>query len=414
MRELARSVTSFAWTLPLLGAQEGLRLLAGQGTPSLAGVAQLGHCFQGALVTMGPSLLTPRLLSPLAWLSAGEQMARRALDGLGQLPAAGAALAELRSKAQVFCLVLDVNEKIGVPPPHSATPFPLLELVGRAYGLDDYSALWAVEGLGHAYGDSFWSRGLTPEGILLPANAPDLPAKSLLMLHAGIGLSFAQHLLNGVGEAELDSRVAEIVRLCRGSSRPGAVGAAYESLGLVTRTFHAGLVPAVDRALARAAPELRGFYWHGVGRALYFLPVNFLPYSAGQVFAAARAEAPDAESRLSAVAGAAWAYALVGQRDPAILAELVVRPYGDELAGDGGFANGIASSTVMRLDTTPEADFLHRFFAYRPAEPAVARRWDLLVRRPGEDAIHRFHPVLKERGLLGEVFRYQDLEELAA
>ena len=57
-------VTGSDGTLPLLGAQEGLRLLAGQGTPSLAGVAQLGHCFQGALVTMGPSLLTPRLLSP--------------------------------------------------------------------------------------------------------------------------------------------------------------------------------------------------------------------------------------------------------------------------------------------------------------------------------------------------------------
>jgi hypothetical protein len=183
---------------------------------------------------------------------------------------------------------------------------------------------------------------------------------------------------------------------------------------LVTRTFHAELVPAVDRALAKAAPELRGFFWHGVGRALYFLPINFFPYSAGQVFAAARAEAPDAESRLSALAGAAWAYALVGQRDPSILAELVVRPYGDELAQDGGFANGIASSTIMRFDTTPEADVLPRFLAHRPAEPAVARLWDRLVRGPGEAALERLYPILKRRDQLGEVFRYRDLEELAA
>ncbi len=434
MRELTKSMLGFSLAMPLLGAQQMASALSGRrpsgGMDAVAGAAaeeidgwlrrlyQLGVCAQNAVVQMGPSLITPDLLDPRAWASASVEVAQRTAEAGRQVAegTAGLAWQELRDKGEVFCLVLDVSSLIGVP---SDPPFPLRELLDRAYDLGAFRALWAVEGLGHDYGDSFWEQGLIPSRILNDDRTSALPAKSLLMLHAGIGLAFAQRCLDGIGsgtsQAELRARISEIVRLCRDNSRPSHLGAAYESLGLVTRTFHSDLVPAVDRAVRETAPEVLGYYWHGVGRAIFFAPANFLPGSEGLIFDMARREAPDEAARLSAVAGAAWAFALVAQRDPRILAELVIRPFGEQLARDGGFANGVASSAIMRQDMTPDAQFLVQFYQYRPdpSDAELGRLWERLVRRPCEEALGRVYPVLKRQGRLGEVFRYQDLGALA-
>lgn len=438
MRDLTTSMLRFSLAMPLFGAQQmasaiwpsargrrpagGMDAVAGAAAQEidpdgwLRRLYQLGVCAQNAIVQMGPSLITPDLLDPRAWAAASVEVAQRSVDAGRQVAegTAGLAWQELRDKGEVFCLVLDVSSLIGVP---SEPPFPLLELLDRAYGLGAFRALWAVEGLGHAYGDSFWEQGLVPSRILNDERTSALPAKSLLMLHAGIGLSFAQRCLDGTGtgtsQEEMRARVSEIVRLCRDNSRPGSLGAAWESLGLVTRTFHPDLVPAVDRAVRETAPEVLGYFWHGIGRAIFFSPANFLPGSEGYIFDMARREAPDEAARLSAVAGAAWAFALVAQRDPRILAELVIRPYGEELARDGGFANGVASSAIMRQDTTPDAQLLVRFYEYQPSDPTLARLWERLVRLPCEEALRRVYPVLKRQDRLGEVFRYQDLGALA-
>jgi hypothetical protein len=439
MRDLVKAALSFTWAMPLLGTQQLAAWLssdAGRSRRAAAGLDaairavdgdlrdegllgrlyQLGQCAQEGLVNMGPTLLTPDLLYPSTWVEASVEVARRGLaatrllaEGKGSLIAA-----ELRSKGEVFCLVLNVAKLIGVP---SEPPFPLGELLARAYGVGSFRALWAVEGLGHDYGDSFWEQGLVPHGILDDERTDRLPARSLTMLDAGIGLSFAQHCLRNASlrtpPAALAATVAEIVRLGRDNARPGYLGATWESLGLVTRTFHPDLVMSVDRALRATAPEVLGYYWHGVGRAVFFAPINFLPGSDGFVFEMAVREAPDEPSRLSAMAGAAWAYALVAQRDPEILASLVIEPYGDALERTPGFANGIASSMMMRFDTTPDAPFIETFLRYRPSrsKPRLVALWDHLVRIPGETALAAYYPVIKEHNRLGDIFEYRDLAD---
>ena len=143
---------------------------------------------------------------------------------------------------------------------------------------------------------------------------------------------------------------------------------------------------------------------------------NFLPCSDWQVFQMAQREAPDEEARLSAFAGAAWGYALVNQRQPRIMAELLIRQHGDELARDGGFANGIASAMIMRYDTTPDAPFIQSFLRYQPdpADRRLVALWDWLVRIPGETAINEYHPVLRQQGRIGDVFEYRDLRSHVA
>jgi hypothetical protein len=390
---------------------------AARSADSWTGLGQLVSCAQEAVVQVVPVLLTPQLLNPLTWADLALQATRRSAAGLRMLADGSALLAleELGSKGQVFCLVLNVNEILGVP---SAPPFPLYELLAKAYALEPFPALWAVEGLGRAYGDSFFAQGITPSGILTGPEAAALPPKSLLMMHAGIGLSFAKTRLDalprGAPFAELRATVADVVHLCRTNSRPGDLGAAYESIGLVTHEFHSDLTAAVDSALREVAPEVVDYYWHGVGRAIYFSPINFLPCSDWEMFESARRMAPDERARLNAVAGLAWAYTLVSQRQPTITADLLVGPHGTQLLADGAFTNGIASSAMMRFDTTPGAHLNEPFLGYRPASPQVAALWDQLVRIPGETALTDYYPVLREKDRLGDIFCYRDLAAFVA
>jgi hypothetical protein len=441
MRDLVKAGLSFTWAMPLLGTQELAAWLspdAGRSRRAAAGLDavtraatgglldqegllgrlyQLSQCAQEGLANLLPTLLTPELLYPSTWVEVSVEVAQRALVATRQLARGegGLVLEELRAKGEVFCLVLDVAKLIGVP---SEPPFPLAELLARAYALGPFRALWAVEGLGKEYGDSFWNQGIVPHGILSDERTRELPDRSLTMLDAGIGLSFAKYLLDRTSPrtppAELAATVSEIVRLGRDNVRPGYLGAAWESLGLVTRTFHPDLVASVDRILRATAPEVLGYYWHGVGRAVYFAPINFLPGSDGLLFEMAVREAPDEPARLSAMAGAAWAYVLVAQRNPEILASLVLDPYGDALARTPAFANGVASSIMMRFDTTPGALFIESFLQYRPSSPRLVALWDRLVRIPGETALAVYYPVIKQHNRLGDIFEYRDLAEFVA
>ncbi|HEY4597048.1 MAG TPA: hypothetical protein VIJ02_11645 [Thermoanaerobaculia bacterium] len=441
MRDLVKAGLSFMWAMPLLGTQELATWLssgadrdrrAAAGLDAVTRAAsdglldqegllgrlyQLSQCAQEGLANLLPTLLTPDLLYPSTWVEVSVEVAQRALAATRQLAEGNGGLVaeELRAKGEVFCLVLDVAKLIGVP---SEPPFPLAELLARAYALGPFRALWAVEGLGKEYGDSFWHQGIVPRGILSDERTSGLPGRSLTMLDAGIGLSFAQYLLDGTSPrtppAELAATVSEIVRLGRDNARPGYLGAAWESLGLVTRTFHPDLVTSVDRILRATAPEVLGYYWHGVGRAVYFAPINFLPGSDGLLFEMAMREAPDEPARLSALAGVAWAYVLVAQRNPEILASLVLDPYGDALARTPAFANGVASSVMMRFDTTPGAPFIESFLQYRPASPRLVALWDRLVRIPGETALAVYYPVIKQHNRLGDIFEYRDLADFVA
>jgi len=333
------------------------------------------------------------------------------LGFLGSGGDAGLAWQEFKDKLQVFFWVRKVQSLLQLPP--EGTYVPLSDLVARAYALDPFPALWAVEGAGHYYGDSFWGRGEDPRDLLTDARASAVPDKSMTMLHAGIGLSFAQHLLADITPQspgpEIWGTLRRFIRLCLENSRPGYVGAAFESLGLVARDFHPReLVPVLDRQLALIDEEVLAYFWHGVGRAIYFSPTYFLPFgrSPWRAVEMVHGEAPHELGRLNAMAGLAWAMTLVNMRRPQVM-EAVVRQHAGEFAREDAFSYGVAASIAMRYDTTPGQDFIARFCLYQPSDPGVAAAWEVLVRRPCMDALQRVYPALKETGRLGKLFRYQ-------
>jgi hypothetical protein len=297
---------------------------------------------------------------------------------------------------------------------------PLPELVQRAYGtLPPFEALWAVEGMGQYHTNLYWQLHGPPKGLLQERNAL-VPEKSLLMLHAGMGLFFANHLLgagtptlvSGSSPAEFRSVIEQFVRLARDNARDGYLGPVIESLGLVTRDFYSGWVPLVDSALRQVAPELLGYYWHGVGRALYFSRRYFLPVLS-TVWTGIDTQAETAPERESAMAGLAWAVVLVNMRQPEIM-EGVLRTYIQDSPLQNGFANGVASSLIMRQNTTPDAPFISSFCHYQNASRHQSDLWEQLIRGPCSAALSHYYPVLKQHHVLGEVFRYQELETLVS
>lgn len=445
MTELTKSTLRYSWALSMLGLQETMSALsgpskaaeqpAGAATEAAGGIAspedqlrdlykaafEAGEKVQNDFVDSVAHYLSPAVLyDPATALRLGTELVWDMTDAMRFFWPESKTLTawrELRNKVDVYQLVRAVEKKLRLP---REGEFKLAEYVDKAYALGPYAALWAVEGLGHDYADSVRERGGELEGLLQGERIADLPSRSLLMLHAGIGLSFAQRLMEHMNaktpEADLHAALAEFIRLCEVNSEPGYTGAALESLGLVTRTFHSELVPAVDQYLGMKNPQVQGFFWHGVGRAIYFLLVNFLPYKdpVWRAVEMGRHEAPHDLARNNVLAGTAWALTLVNMRQPEVMAAFL-EDHGAEITPlRDAFANGVTSSVVMRFDTSPDDPNIENFRAYKPSsgERRLTDYWEKLIHTSLDLAIDRYYPVLRKRRKLDGVFRYQSLEAL--
>lgn len=329
-----------------------------------------------------------------------------------------AAFREARNKAWIMGLVNHVEE---VFPPRG-TYKPLMELTGQCYAMGLFPALWAVEGLGNYYAETFRERNLPLKQILTDTTLESLPACSLTMLHAGIGLSFAKRSLEGLTHrtpaAELRKALEKFVQLCTDSSRRGYRGAALESLGLVTLILHSpAMARALDPELRAIEPEAVSYMWRGAGRALYFHPKNFIPgyRSPWRGIAMSRQIAPHETARQNLRAGIAWATTVVNMRNPEIM-ERVLLHQGENDPDRELFVNGVMSSMIMRYDTSPEDPYIQAFIGHEPArqDEELRRLWVRDIKEPCETALKVIYPLLKKNQKMEEVFHYQSLPELCS
>jgi len=362
------------------------------------------------------NLLRPQTWMPNNILRISFSALRQTIQVLQLLQPDQAKLAwqELRNKLEVFMLVKNFPSTLHLP---SDRLPPLPEMVEKAYSVPEFQALWAVEGLGHYYADLSWKLNGVPHGLLFEENA-HVPEKSLLMLHAGLGMAFADRLLGNLTSEASAEQFRETVRFflatCESNCRKGYLGAALESLGLITRDFYPDFVQKVDQALRQAGPEFLGFFWHGVGRAMYFSREYFLPVLC-TVWTGVDSEASNAPDRLSTMAGLAWGVAMVNLRQPAIV-ENVVRSYFEHSDLAEGFTNGVVSSLIMRVNMTPGTPMVEAFYQHRPGAGGrnLALAWEQRVAGPSRKALHDYYPILKQHRSLDQVFRYQDLAALVS
>lgn len=315
-----------------------------------------------------------------SWRRSAAKLRRDALASLNVLEIGRrgrASRLELAHKAEVYLLVRRASASLG-PDAHRRERF--LSVAREALHFDSRQVMWALEGLAHGHVQAVLDRDPNleeaPRGLL---RGLDLPETALLMAHLGLGMAIAERVLldlypdDDVGAV---AAVARFQRLCRANANPPQLEAALESFGLVARCFYPELVPTLDRALT--APAGRGlpahYFWHGVGRALYFLPLHLLPGYGHVATALSRAdrEAPGPEARHNARSGAAYACTLVNLGSPEVIAELLTS-YPEQV--DNAFVEGVLSALLLRRNTTPDDRELGVFLAYRPADPELRQCW---------------------------------------
>jgi hypothetical protein len=332
----------------------------------------------------------------------------QALNGIGPRPDTHVAWQELQNKLQVFSLFEQLDSKVNLGLEESNS---LLDLVERASTLDRYRAVWVTEGLGHCHSDLQLSSGAIPVGMLTNNSVSPLPASSLIPLHAGMGLSLAEQLLP-LMEKNVGSSLNTFEDRCRRNCRKGYFGAAYEALGFAARNLYPHLVRPIDRALAHHNPKLQAFFWHGVGRAIYFSPTNFLPWRAApwQGLRASLREPPHILGQRNAVSGFCWALTLVNIEHPAVMG-MFLEHHMLHISSDNACGNGIRSALIVWRNVA-SAYHLKALYLYKP-DASIKSIWNELVLRSCDLAIE-YHDVLRSGGVLGELFRSQPLAGLVA
>jgi len=324
---------------------------------------------------------------------------------------------QAKNTRYIFVLVRNNPEEIGIP---KSGEFDLAYFMDKAYGIGDYENIWSVEGLGHVYSQRTWilkhNVSEDAHGILIDGQAAHMPEKSLTMMHAGLGLALAESF---VKQLTLDSSTQEVervlkafIKMCRNNSRPGYVGCALESLGLVTRCFNYPMVDLVQRVLADVDPITWEFFWRGAGRALYFSPGHMMQPVASP-WIAAEMEAPNEQAFKILKAGITWPTNIVNMRHPEIFEDLIKRR-GAEEESHGTIRHGVAASTTMAMDITPNHPVVKSYLEYKPksSDPKVQSLWNKLVHEPVYRAVHRYQPILRRHQMLDQVFRFQDLDAL--
>ena len=450
VRELTKSVLTLPWAISMFGVQQVTNLVAAPDSADrLAGAAkafdvvsdataqqldgwrkqtyQVGNAVQRTLIDLmmlrAPEIDSSALMRMAAEMQSGpmfQALVKYGLPPVGWLdsflvarqdaPAVGQ---EFANKLYVITLVTQVHSQLGL---RDGDETPLPDLVLKAADVETFPRLWAIEGLGNYAGDRALANndGHLLGGLLSDPTAALLPPWSLTMLHAGIGMSFAKHVLKPLSPASasdvVNAAIEEFVALCRRSSRDGYAGAALESLGLATRTLYPNLVPLLDAHIPNIAPELHGYFWHGAGRAMYFDPMNMLP-SVNAPWRAIRRlddEAPHDVARRNVLSGLAWAITVVNMRNPMVM-EAFLQHHGHIAATDDAFVNGVTSALLMRYDTTREdaqiAPFVHH--VPRGGDPALASLWEQLITAPCERALRDEYVDLANGRQLEQLFHYR-------
>lgn len=448
MRSFTKSVLTFPWAVSMFGVQQISNLIS---SPSNKGVADLtaalddvthateqqlagwakqtyeiGSTVQRGLVdTMmlkPPSLDSSAIMRSMAEMQSSpvfQTMVTYVAPPVAWLDSflvtrgdSAAALQEFSNKLYVIQLVTQVHADFGLDDGNQESVTALVE---RAASKETFPRLWVVEGIGNYYGDRALAHasGADPQGLLTDAAAASLPPWSLTMLHAGIGMSFAKAVLKGLapetpGET-VRAAIARFVSLCRNSSRGGYAGAALESLGLATRTLYPNLVTVMDREIPQIDTDLHAYFWHGVGRAMYFDPMNMLPSANApwRMITKLDAEAPHDLAYRNALAGMSWAITVVNMRHSDVM-DAFLRHHGALFAQHDVFTDGVTSALLMRYDTTRDDASIEPFIHHQPdpANPAV-EWWRTLITDPCERALQVGYSTLLKAGALEELFHYR-------
>jgi len=281
-------------------------------------------------------------------------------------------------------------------------------IVDEIYAADPFGGLWIFEGLGKDVFEAGLIRSPLMDGLLAARAPADPRGDPRFMLYAGMGIGIARKAIKkldrGGDEQSLIRAVSGVLAQCDELAPSGYVGAAVESLGLASRFMRdADFCRRVQGVLAVSRPSALPFFWHGVGRAIYFHPLTFLPTGRTALPAVdlCRREAPNAEAESSMLAGVAWAATLVNMSCPEV-GEWILRDWPTDQREKEPLVAGVLSAVAMRCATAPMDENVAIAIRHRSTDRAAV--WQAFVQAPFVAARERLCPSLLRRGNLDEVF----------
>jgi len=294
----------------------------------------------------------------------------------------------------------------------------LAQLIDKIRHYEPHRRLWLAEGLGQVFGNRVLEHSENPRNMLREGEGAQIPDEFQLMAHAGVCLSFARYHYDKIGKSasptQIDDAVRRIAELAQNNLLPGYAGIGYEAWGMVTQFYYREIFPQVHRAVQAIDPTHAPYLFHGAGRACYF--INFMPSwnEPWPAFELIKQVAIDDVSRHNLLAGLAAGMMIVNMKTPLILESIVKERIARLSADDAdAFAQGVACSMVMRLDTTPNEANALRFIAHTPASD-VAELWEKIAVGPARLAKDDLYPKLKAQHRLDEITCYRSLSELLA
>jgi len=307
------------------------------------------------------------------------RVARLVLAAIQQIGgrSGGVAAQELRNNLEALWYFGPGNPAFGRQAP--------AQRIRSIIALGPHNAVWATEGLGFAEGEAAWKRNpAAPELRVDPAEEA-LPAPGKAVRHLGVSLAIARLLLQT--SASLGAVVERFLDLCVRNAPEGYAGVAVEGLGFAVRMVYPQRLLDADLELQETAGDLVSYFWHGVGRGIYFaFPRAW--YSRGPGSAAletAMRDPPHEAGRRNALAGLSFAITLVNLGHPEILADFL-RHHGSELHDPTAFSSGMAEAILMRHAwANCDAD-LAAFRGYQP-DPGLGALWTRLIQNPCEQAL---------------------------
>lgn len=318
----------------------------------------------------------------------------------------GHEMQEAQNKLEAFRLFAYVDQELQFTGDRQES---LDALVRRALALSNYQRIWALEGVAHHYTRAASARGPVT-GLLMN---PSLPDCAMVSMNAGMGTSFAGTALSKLDDrpskASLRDAMESFFDLCRANARPGWYENAIEPMGLAVRTLHPHLLGPVSDAIGAIDADAQRLFWHGVGRSLYFVPMNFITFGGSheRALRAAIAEAPTLEDRRNAVAGLVWAVTLVNIRHPAVLRNLLRAC--DAIRMPGAAKNGIVSALMIWKHMVPEdREFLPPYLRTADGTGRDAELWNDFVVTAARHAFAEVFPGLAEHGRVASVFQYRE------
>jgi hypothetical protein len=226
-----------------------------------------------------------------------------------------------------------------------------------------------------------------------------------------MGMAFAgcflHHFTDHKTSHQSPRSLEQYITLVRENSQPGCAEIMLDSLGFIARLMYPQKVRELNSDILKIERDFTPYFWHGVGRALFFLPEHIRPRRSfpGKAVKMAAREAPDEPAFQNMLSGLAWPLTLVNLREPRIFEQVLTR-HRDCLTGNAAFFAGVCSAIVFWAGSIADMTLVDSFLDFTPS-PQLRETWDTFIKIPCREALNDWYPRLAKRKTWAELFKYR-------